>query len=857
NATIRDNILFGKAFDQERYSAVLEGCALTTDLDILDHGDLTEIGEQGITLSGGQKQRVSLARAIYSDASVLLLDDCLSAVDTHTGRHLFQTLDGPLLDGRTVLMATHQVQLTLSSAKYVVVLDKGKVVGTGSPKDCIHYGWIDHVTLVAPISDQSNEVDTLNGDKDVKLDTKDGKAVSPSKLTEEEKKAEGSVPAKVYKFYFYASGGWIAWFILIGLFALQEAANVAEKSWLAIWANKASEATGGFVLDTFKAVTPEPVVASVKEAFAPRDGSEYGAMTMAVFGKGTPESVNVSFYIGVYVLLGLLPILVSTLYQIYTLTVVAINGSRSIHAQLLHKISRAKTRFFDTTPAGRIINRFSADIATIDGGLLRQLVTLLLSVISITSTVLVISVNMPLFAIPAAFILAVYIVFGVLYVPISRDLKRLNSVSLSPILNHFNETLNGLTTIRAYGFEHRFQARNLNNLDDNNRAYYWLWSTSRWLSWRLDLTSGLVSFCTGLLVLQNWGRIESGWAALSLSYSLMFNSAVAGMIRSYAQNEMNMNSVERIIEYMDIEEEAPAIIEGSRPPASWPHAGEILIDRLTVRYSPESPDILKDVSLKVKGGEKIGVVGRTGSGKSTLAISLLRILEPTGGTIWIDGIDITKIGLQDLRSNLTIIPQDPVLFMGTLRFNLDPFGEREDIELWEALRRSHLIPVTRGSNIPTGSNSNDDEQGTTPSTSEETIDPTKITLDTDVQEGGSNFSQGQRQLIALARALVRQSRVIIMDEATASVDFETDLKIQRTIREEMADATVITIAHRIRTIADFDRVLVMQAGEVAEFDKPYTLMRREGSLFRELCEQSTELEALLAIAEAKERQTIT
>ncbi|KAF9155878.1 hypothetical protein BG015_008240 [Linnemannia schmuckeri] len=859
NGTVRDNILFGKAFNQERYSAVLEGCALTTDLDVLEFNDLTEIGEQGVTLSGGQKQRVSLARAIYSDASVLLLDDCLSAVDTHTGRHIFQTLNGPLMDGRTILMATHQVQLTLSAARYIVVLDKGKVVGTGTPEECIRHGWIDHVTLVATVSYQSSEADTLDGDKGAKTDLKDDrKAASPAKSKDEETKAEGSVPFKVYKYYFSASGGWIAWILLVGIYVFEQSATVAEKSWLAIWTNRMAETTGSLVLEAAQTVTPE-LVASVKEAFTPRDGSAYGTITMAVFGKGTPESVSVGFYIGVYVLLGLIPMLINIFSMFYSMTVLNINGSRSIHAQLLHKISRARSRFFDTTPVGRIINRFSADMATIDSMLINTLLYLVFSVISIIFTVFVISVNMPLFMIPAFFVISIYIVLGVLYVPVSRDLKRLNSVSRSPILNHFNETVNGLTTIRAYGFERRFQAKNLSNLDDNNRAFYWLYSAGRWLGWRLDLTSALVSFCTGLLILQRWDQIESGWAALCLSYSTMFNSRVAWMIRSYAQNEMNMNSLERVIEYMNVEEEAPAVIEGSRPPASWPHAGQISIEHLTVRYSPGTPDILKNVSVSIKGGEKVGVVGRTGSGKSTLAISLLRILEPTRGTIRIDDIDISKIGLHDLRSSLTIIPQDPILFMGTLRFNLDPFDEHEDIELWEALRRSHLIPATtiRGSSgsTPTpDSNSANASQALSTHDHETTIDPSQITLDTEIQQGGSNFSQGQRQLIALARALVRQSKIIIMDEATASVDFETDLKVQTTIREEMADATIITIAHRIRTIADFDRVLVMQAGEVAEFDKPYSLMRQEGSLFRELCEQSTELDALLAISEAKERR---
>ncbi|KAF9925261.1 hypothetical protein FBU30_004953 [Linnemannia zychae] len=866
NGTIRDNILFGKAFDQDRYDRILESCALMSDINILEFGDLTKVGDQGITLSGGQKQRVSLARAIYSDASVLLLDDCLSAVDTHTGRRIFDTLCGPLLNGRTVLMATHQVQLTLRSARYVVVLDKGRIVGAGTPKDCIQYGWISHATLVPPTFEQNSEIDPTTGDRRVNSDAKDKKIEIQAKPADEETKAEGAVPLKVYKFFFFASGGWIAWCLLVAIYSFMQAAEVAEKSWLAHWTNMMAELTGSLVLEAITATSGSNAISRNKE-FIPWNKSESIAATMTNFGRSTPESVNLGFYIGIYIFLGLIPMIIHTFFVFFAMTKVNINSSRAIHSQLLHRISRAKIRFFDTTPIGRIINRFSADMIVVDNELLQILMQLVCSVIMIIVAVLVITVNMPYFVIPATFILGIYIVIGVIYVPISRDLKRIDSVSRSPILSHFNETINGLSTIRAYGFEHRFQIKNLGNLDNSNRAYYWLGATSRWLAWRLDLTSGLVSFCTGLLILLNSGHIESGWAALSLHYSIMFSSSVAHMLRSYAQNEMNMNSLQRITEYMNIEEEAPAVIEGSRPPASWPYTGQIVIKNLTVRYASSTLDTLKNISLSISGGEKIGIVGRTGSGKSTLALSLLRILEPEWGTIMIDNIDITKIGLQDLRTKLTIIPQDPVLFQGTLRFNLDPFGDHEDIELWEALRRSHFIPKTRSSTVTPAltvdsisiSNrqvlSSASDQDVQEDQEEETTDPFKITLDTEVQAGGSNFSQGQRQLIALARALVRRSKIIIMDEATASVDYETDLKIQATIREEMVDATIITIAHRIRTIADFDRVLVMNAGEVAEFDTPYALMRREGSLFRELCEQSTELDTLLAISEAADRNT--
>ncbi|KAI1300681.1 hypothetical protein EDD11_006060 [Mortierella claussenii] len=875
NTSIRNNILFGREYDQERYDAVIEGCALRTDFDILEFGDATEIGEQGITLSGGQKQRVSLARAIYSSANVLLLDDCLSAVDTHTGKRLFQTLTGPLLASRTVLMVTHQVQLTINSAELVVVMNKGEILGSGTPQEVIRNKWVDYVSLPTAIDGELSEVSTLQAAEQQPETKKDEKEKAAVKLTEDEKEVEGAVAWNVYKTYLVASGGWPFWIGLVILFLTREFVDISQNAWLAIWANKMSETTGSYAIKAFDYMVPAPVSQSLYAAFVTVDGETYGPVTMAMFGKGEPETVNVDFYLGVYVLLSIFTLVFAALTNYYTIFG-GLAASRSLHQQLLRKISRAKVRFFDTTPIGRIVNRFSSDISTIDDDVSNGLQGLFNSFVTIVGIVVIISANMPLFMVPAVFIVAIYGVIGALYVPISRQMKRLNSNSRSPILNHFNEALNGLATIRAYGFEKRFLSKNLVNQDNNNRTFFLLWSTNRWLHWRVDIAGALVAFVTGILILQNYGKIEPGWAAMSLTYSLMFTGTIVWLIRIYAQNEMNLNSVERVVEYMDLEEEPPAIIEGSRPPAFWPHAGEIVVDHLVMKYAPDAPAVIKDVSFKIKAGEKVGVVGRTGSGKSTFAISLFRFMDPVSGTITIDGVDICKIGLQDLRSNLTIIPQDPILFKGTLRSNLDPFGEREDRELWEALRRSHLIPETKTNSSSASQRNSSEIPPVTPligessaasttstvgsfkngaeSAEHDTVDPSKITLDTPVKENGSNFSQGQRQLIALARALVRQSKIIVMDEATASVDFETDLKIQGTIREEMANATILTIAHRIRTIADFDRVLVMNAGEVAEFDKPLTLMKKKDSLFRSMCERSSEFEALLAIAEEKERR---
>ncbi|KAF9368019.1 hypothetical protein CPC16_005788, partial [Podila verticillata] len=490
-------------------------------------------------------------------------------------------------------MATHQLQLTLNYAKYVIVLDKGEVIGTGTPEEVISKGWVNHVTFVAPLSDQDSEPNSLDGEERTKKSYHEKIGV---KLTEDEKKVEGSVAWKVYTTYLKASGGWQFWFLIVILFLIREFLDIGHNGWLAVWGNKIATTTEHPAISTFEGVDPE----SGKLNY------------FAIFGK--------------------------------------IQGSRIMHAKLLESVSRAKVRFFDTVPIGRIINRFSADMATIDYVTLHALMGFINAAVALAGIVFIISINMPMFLIMAVFVLAIYVIIGMLYIPISRDLKRLNSNSRSPILNHFNETLAGLTTIRAYGFQERFASRNIVNLDYNNRTFFLLWSTNRWLHCRIDIAGALVVFTTGMHILQNKDRVEPGWAAMSLMYSLMFTTTVVSLIRVYASNEMSMNAVERVEEYMTLEQEPPAIIEGSRPPASWPYSGEIVVDHLTMKYAPETPEVIKDISFTIKAGEKVGVVGRTGSGKSTLAISLFRFMEPTRGTIHIDGIDICKIGLHDLRS---------------------------------------------------------------------------------------------------------------------------------------------------------------------------------------------------------------
>lgn len=457
--------------------------------------------------------------------------------------------------------------------------------------------------------------------------------------------------------------------------------------------------------------------------------------------------------------------------------------------------------------------------------------------LAIFAVVVLISVITPGFLIAGVVITLFYTVVGAFYVRSSRELKRLESVSRSPIYQHFGETLVGVTTIRAYGDELRFIRDNLAKIDTNNRPFYYLWACNRWLSIRIDLGGALVSFFAAVFVILNVDTLDAGLAGISLTYAITFTDHVLWVVRLYALNEMNMNSVERVSEYLNLDQEAPAEIENNHVPAGWPLKGEIDVKNLVLRYAPDLPAVIKNVTFKVDSGSKIGIVGRTGAGKSTIATAFFRLVEPTSGSITIDGVDITTMGLQELRRGLTIIPQDPTLFQRSLRFNLDPFEEHTDEDILKALQRVHLIDAEA---VKNGSQDNSSEGNN------ENIN-IFTNLETPIAEGGNNLSQGQRQLLCLARALLRLPKVIFMDESTASVDHLTDSKIQKTIRTNFKDSTILTIAHRLRSICDYDKILVLDQGAVVEYDHPYALMTRD-SQFKEMCEHSGEFGVLLEMA---------
>jgi ABC-type multidrug transport system fused ATPase/permease subunit len=756
NCSIRDNILFGLPYDEERYESVLYMTALTRDLDILEFGDETEVGEKGITLSGGQKQRVAIARAIYSQANTIILDDCLSAVDAHTAKHLYdKCLMGPLMNTRTIILVTHYVALCMGGADYIVALKEGEVLGSGSPADMLKSGALG---------------EELSRSKNAKLDSSEEEAVEGAiptvpktmakkanngggKLVQEEERAEGGVSWSVYQTYIKASGGPFVWAAILFLFSLAQAVFLGQDYWIKVWSaaygNVAGDVNGTINSESYNGFsTAHTTVSAIGSSVGYYVNVVTSCAETAVSSMNlkTPESVDLNYYLGIYFLIGVVGLFMMC-FRSLVLFAASLGGSRNIHDQLLTSILRAKVRFFDTTPLGRIVNRFSSDMETIDQAVGLHFSFLLQSIIATICVIILVSAVTPAFLVPGVFITILFCIIGAYYLATSRDMKRLNSVSRSPIYVQFNESVNGVVTIRAFGCQQRFINENYTKIDNNNRPFLWLWATNRWLHCRVDILGAFVGFCTGFVLVLGRGWVDPGLAGLSLSYALMFTHHVLWVVRNYAMNEMNMNAIERVREYLDIEQEPPAHIPETMPSISWPETGSIEVKDLVVQYAPENPAVLRNISFKVNPREKIGVVGRTGSGKSTLALSIFRFMEPTSGSIKIDGVDIHSIGLNDLRSRLTIIPQDPILFSGTLRSNLDPFDQHSDLELWAALKRSHLIDEE-----------NEQQEG------EE-----KITLESPVAENGSNWSQGQRQLIALARALVKRTGLIILDEATSSV----------------------------------------------------------------------------------------
>ena len=908
NGTVKQNIVFASPWDQKRYDQVIKSCALAKDLEILDGGDDTLVGEKGVTLSGGQKQRISLARALYCNARHVLLDDILSAVDSHTAKWIFdEALRGPLMYNRTCILVTHNVSLCLPHAEFVVLLDNGKVSVQGSPDVVINSGRLDQnltqsthgskapsrVPSTHDLEDLDRVSSKMNGSASAMNGATKRNPSEPSKASQahnanilQESKAVGMVKISIITMYLKSMGSWIFWIFAAFAFAGQQVSSVSTNVWIREWANAYaykdytaasvhSEATGstGHGAGRGWAACLTSRSCAINLPFAGRQDYRSVSLTAAA-------PVDAGYYLGVYGALGAIFLVITFLREII-LFAGSLNASKSIHKKLINSVSHAKFRFFDSTPLGQMMNRFSKDIENVDQEIAPVAVGVIHCLATIITIVVLISVITPGFLIAGIFITILYFLIGKFYINSSRDLKRIESVQRSPLYQQFGETLAGMTTIRAYGDERRFIRDNLAQVNTHNRPFIYLWAANRWLAFRVDIAGALVSFFAGVFVVLSVGQIDAGAAGLALSYAVTFTENVLWFVRLYATNEQNMNSVERIKEYLDVEQEAAQIIPESRPPSNWPDRGAVEFVGYSTRYRKDFDLVLRDLTFKIAAGEKIGVVGRTGAGKSSLALALFRALEAESGKILIDDVDTGLIGLQDLREAIVMVPQDPTLFTGTIRSNLDPFGLFTDEEIFTALRRVQLI-----GSIPSAASSTswpstplESTRSSIPalpsSTALDSPTPSNsenknifLNLLSPVAESGNNLSQGQRQLLCLARALLKAPKVLLMDEATASIDYATDAKVQATIRELQGN-TIITIAHRLKTIVDYDKVIVMERGRLVEMGSPWELLRPipEGEpdrqrhdddaesvdkshspnkkrWFREMCETSGDLENL-------------
>ncbi|XP_046682900.1 multidrug resistance-associated protein 1-like isoform X2 [Homalodisca vitripennis] len=885
NASVRENISFGNRYEEKEYNKTVENCALLPDLKILPGGDATEIGEKGINLSGGQKQRVSLARAVYSDADIYLMDDPLSAVDSHVGRHIFDNIIGPKgqLHKKTRILVTHGIAF-LPQVDMIVVMKGGEIVERGTFKELLdvkgefsdflmqHLVETDQHELIPEIeefvdeevirtvqrqmsksdsirsisstksdsshklsitqqikegtevcvestqnqttnrdavlyqleeveemkSNQSKEMEIVeNGDTTMIAETdlkdKDSEmeallkkcqdserktertytisaidrksATQPevkqkTKLIQTETAETGRVKRRVYLHYCKCMGVWL----VVGTFSLSllsQAAAILANIWLSRWTSDLSVAVNG-----------------------------------------TQDLDKRNFYLQVYFTFGLAQV-VAVVASTLVLAIATVMGARHLHESILSNILRCPMSFFDTTPMGRIVNRLSKDIDVVDNMLPKNLRMAQDALVTVFGTLVIIIWSTPLFVIAFVPIGILYYYLQKIYVTTSRQIKRIESVARSPIYSHFSETLSGVSSIRAYKVEKRFINTLLEKVDTNQVCLIPSLVANRWLGIRLETITNILIFFSAFFAVLGRDSLDPGIVGLSISYALQVTSIMNNVVRMASEIENSIVSVERVKEYAELPQEAALVVE-PRPKPEWPDQGVVKFQNYKVRYREGLDLILKGVSFTVSGSEKIGIVGRTGAGKSSLTVCLFRIIEAAGGHIYIDGLDIGKIGLGDLRSKLTIVPQDPVLFSGHLRMNLDPFDMHSDADIWCALELAHLSEYVK--NLPQG-------------------------LRHPIAEGGENLSIGQRQLICLTRALLRKTKVLILDEATAAIDLETDDLIQQTIRREFKDCTVLTIAHRLNTIMDSDRVVVLDQGLIKEFDSPENLLKCPSSIF--------------------------
>ncbi|EUC58392.1 ABC transporter protein YOR1 [Rhizoctonia solani AG-3 Rhs1AP] len=818
NATLRDNVVFGRPWDEDRYWASIRDASLDLDLELLPDSDLTEIGEKGINLSGGQKQRVNIARALYDNsAEIFLLDDPLSAVDAHVGHALFHNavLRNLKARGKTVLLVTHALhflpavdcvytlekvcstknelsedsgkdadlsedQITLSDqsatprASSTPSIESGRIAERGTYEQLLRAGGA-FAKLVEEFGKgdvQDNDEAIHENKEGIRDESKSilkksrkgaGTGKLEGKLIKAEKRTTGSLEWTVYRRYVAFGLPWVTIPIVLLSILIAQGCFAVNKYWLVWWQNNSFEQSSRIYMVGYAAL----------------------GLGYAVFA----------------LIMGI------------TLGCLSYESSKHLHKQALNRVFHAPMSFFDTTPLGRILGVFGKDVDTIDNNLSDSIRMFIFTISLALTSVVMITILEYYFVAIAIFILILYQYFASFYRASSREIKRLDSNLRSLLYSHFSESLTGLATIRAYGEVEHFLKDNKYYIDLENRALFLVSANQRWLAIRLDFLGSLLVFSAGVMSVVGIHGVSPSEIGLILSTLMSLVQVMGMMTRQSAEVENYMNSVERVLQYTssgDIPQEKPYVLIDKAPRNTWPSHGAIEFRDLVMSYRSGLPPVLRGVSLSVRGGEKIAVVGRTGAGKSSLMTALFRIVELTSGSILIDGLDISQMGLGALRSKIAIIPQEAGIFSGTIRSNMDPFSEHDDATLHDALRRSHLLGQSTSS----------------------------LTLDSPITVEGANLSVGQRSLLSLARALVKQSKILVLDEATASVDLETDSRIQMTIQTEFADRTLLCIAHRLRTIINYDRVVVMDQGQIVEVGTPVELFSNQSGIFRSMCDQS-------------------
>lgn len=817
NATVQENILFGKEYNKLEYETALRCACLQADLAQLPYGDQTEIGEKGVNLSGGQKLRVSLARAVYARAEIYLLDDPLAALDAHVAKEVFDgCINGVLRErGATRLLVTNHLSVlpqcdmvvVISNHTFEIVAPYAKARNSPALARLL----AEHTKKEGEEDEKEQQEETKGEEKGelvLQREASEGAVAGKApqdKLIKDEEQNVGTMNWRYIKIYLKASG--VFMFGLVSLFAiLQQLFSLGSNYWISVWTS-----------DPPQLVQP--------------DGSPYSN----------------GFYIGLYGAWNFAVALATFLGRIFV-ALSGVNAGRSLHRDMLANLLLLPMQFYQQTPLGRILNRFTSDIGAVDRMLPFTFSLFFYSVLSGIVAIAGIGLGTPYAIIAFVPVFLFFFWLQRYFQHSSRELKRLNSTTRSPVYSHFDAVLTGIPSIRAYNKQDNFVAIGCEKIDHNMRVDWANTSCNRWLTLRLEFIGGLMTLAVSVSVVILRDGLNESLAGLVMSYAITITSLLTLGVQIGSSFENSFNSVERIVDYTEDKpsnpREKPFIITETEPAKDWPQQGAIKFKNVSMRYRKELPLVLNEVSFFIPAKSKVGVVGRTGAGKSSLFLSLFRIVELSHGSVEIDGINVAKIGLHTLRSRISIIPQEPILFTGTVRFNLDPFDEHSDDELWAALEHSFLKDV-----IEKGQTGQEKEGG-----GEQQHENKGLLMR--VEENGSNFSVGQRQLLCLARTLVRKSRIIVLDEATAAVDSYTDSHIQKAIRREFCECTMLTIAHRINTVIDNDLIMVLDQGRVVEFASPHELLSREDSSFSKLVADlgPQEAEKLKQLAAEKAQQ---